>query len=253
MTLLKELQPGLWLTELQLEEFDVRGVVLLGSERAVVWDTLSHPRDMGGVPELVGGRPVTIVYSHADWDHVWGTAGLPPGEVVAHAACLERFSDDVPATLDKKLGERPDLWTDVRLIPPSRTFESELTLDLGDLWLVIHHLPGHTRDCCVGFVPERGLLLMGDTVETPFPVINEAGALEIWIDRLEEWAGDDRVRTVIPAHGPIGGREILRNTIHYLKTLQSGGEPQVPATLTAFYRETHENNRRLAAGGTPPP
>lgn len=251
MTLLKELQPGLWLTELQLEEFDVRGAVLMGSERAVVWDTLSHPRDMSGVPELVGGRPVTIVYSHADWDHVWGTAGLPLAETIGHISCLDRFSDDVPVTLEKKRGEQPDRWTDVRLIPPNRTFESELTLDLGDLWLVLHHLPGHTRDCCVGFIPERGILLMGDTVETPFPVINEGSALEAWIERLEEWADDDRVRTVIPAHGPVGGREIIRNTIHYLKTLQAGGEPQVPATLTAFYRETHDRNRRLAAGDTP--
>jgi glyoxylase-like metal-dependent hydrolase (beta-lactamase superfamily II) len=247
MTHLTELQPGLWLTELQLEEFDVRGAVLLGSGRAVVWDTLSHPRDMAGVPDLVGGRPVTIVYSHADWDHVWGTAGLPPGDVVAHTTCLERFSHDVPLTLEKKLAERPDLWTGVRLVPPNRTFESEMTIDLGDLWLVLHHLPGHTRDCCVGFIPERGILLMGDTVETPFPVINAGSPLEAWIGRLEEWADDDRVKTVIPAHGPIGGREIIRNTIHYLKTLLSGEEPPVPTTLTAFYRETHENNLRLTS------
>jgi glyoxylase-like metal-dependent hydrolase (beta-lactamase superfamily II) len=246
MTMLRELQPGLWLTELELEDFDVRGAVLLGSRRAVVWDTLSHPRDMAGVSELVAGRPLSVVYSHADWDHVWGTAALRADEVVGHATCLERFSDDVPATLKRKLVERPQHWGDVRLIPPNRTFQSDLTIELGDLTLVLHHLPGHTPDCCVGFIPERGLLLMGDCVETPLPVVNAGSPFEAWIAGLAAWAVDERVHTVIPAHGPVGGRELVTRTIAYLSALLSGESPEAPAALTDFYRETHERNQRHA-------
>lgn len=242
MTLVRELEPGLCVTELDLPEFSVRGAVLVGRERALVWDTLSHPRDMVPVAPLVAGRPLTVVYSHADWDHVWGTGGLAPDEVVGQEICRRRFDTDVPATLDEKRAAEPGAWDDVRLVPPTRTFTAELTLDLGDLTCVLHHLPGHTPDCCVAFLPERGVLLLGDTVETPLPVINDAGAVTAWIAALAPWAADPRVRLVIPAHGSIGGRKIISDTIAYLDALRSDTPPRVPDALTAFYRETHREN-----------
>src|SRR4051794_19672829 len=75
MITLTEFRPGLWLTELALADFDVRGAVIIGQQRAVVWDTLSRPSDMTPVQALIGNQALSIVYSHADWDHVWGTAG----------------------------------------------------------------------------------------------------------------------------------------------------------------------------------
>lgn len=48
-----------------------------GRRRALVWDTLSHPRDMAGWLPLISPLELVIVYSHADWDHIWGTAGPP--------------------------------------------------------------------------------------------------------------------------------------------------------------------------------
>jgi len=63
---------GIFATEVALGEYDVRGVLLVGDARAVVWDTLSHPRDMTRWRPLIGGRDLVVVYSHADWDHIWG-------------------------------------------------------------------------------------------------------------------------------------------------------------------------------------
>lgn len=245
MTRLRELEPGLCVTELDLPEFSVRGAVLVGRDRALAWDTLSHPRDMAPVAARVAGRPLTVVYSHADWDHVWGTGGLAPDEVVGQEICRRRFDEDVPITLAKKRAAEPGAWDDVRLVPPTRTFERETLLDLGDLTCVVHHLPGHTPDCCVAFLPERGVLLMGDTVETPLPVINDAGAVAAWLAALAPWAADPRVRLVIPAHGPIGGREVIARTIDYLAALTAGRSPAVPDHLDPFYRETHAENMRL--------
>ncbi|RIK55767.1 hypothetical protein DCC62_31070 [candidate division KSB1 bacterium] len=74
MTILKKFRPGLWLTELHLDDFDVRGAVIIGEKSAVVWDSLSHPRDMQPVRVLLAQKDWQLVYSHADWDHVWGTA-----------------------------------------------------------------------------------------------------------------------------------------------------------------------------------
>lgn len=248
MTELREFRPGLWLTELQLEEFAVRGAVLLGNQRAAVWDTLSHPRDMQPVAQLLARRDFVLIYSHADWDHVWGTAGLLFSDkmIWAHAHCLARFLNEVPVELHEKQTAEPGKWDEVVLAPPTHVFEAAQPFDLGGVTLTLHHLPGHTRDSIVGFVPEWGVLLAGDSVETPFPLLNAASPLDLWSAALQRWAADERVQHVIPAHGEIGGRELLRQNLAYLRGLREGAAVVPPAGLDPFYQAAHRENLRLA-------
>ena len=110
--------------------------------------------------------------------------------------------------------------------------------------LELHHLPGHTEDSIVAVVPERALLIAGDTVETPLPVVPPGAPLGRWVEGLERWAQNDRVERVVPAHGVIGGREIVRRTIDYLCDLRDGHPAPIEDALTGFYRATHEANLR---------
>jgi glyoxylase-like metal-dependent hydrolase (beta-lactamase superfamily II) len=256
MTTLKEFRPGLQLTEVSLDDFDVRGAVIIGDNYTVVWDSLSHPRDMQPVVPLLENKYCVLVYTHADWDHFWGTAGLPDHDrtIIAHWLSMPRFEEEAPGELRAKQIAQPGAWDDVVLVPPTLTIEDEFELTLGNISVYLHHLPGHTLDCIVGFIPEWGILLAGDAVETPLPVINVAdnaprGAdspIDKWIAGLQRWESDARVQHVIPAHGKIGGRELLRQNIEYLQNLLAGIPPAVPDDLDDFYRETHEKNLRYA-------
>ena len=248
MSNIRAIDRHVWVAEVALREYDVRGALLLGEGRALVWDSLSHPRDMRPYLALIADVDLVVAYSHADWDHIWGTAGLPHDRtvVLGHRACLERFSTDVPVTLDQMQAAEPGAWDDVRLVAPTQVFEGETTVDLGSMSLTMHHLPGHTPDCCVAFVPERGLLLAGDTAETPFPVVPTGCPLDGWIAGLERWAADERVQTVVPAHGAVGGREILEHNIRYLQGLRDGCPLDLAEPLTGFYQRTHESNLRAA-------
>jgi glyoxylase-like metal-dependent hydrolase (beta-lactamase superfamily II) len=242
---------GIRVTHAALGDYDVRGAVIEGRTRVVVWDTLARPADLHGMLPPLGDRELVIVYSHADWDHVWGTAGLPyaGARIVAHAHALERFGDDVPRMLGQKRREEPGRWDSVVLVPPTETFVGSWAVDLGGLSLEVHHLPGHTPDCLVGFVPERGAWLGGDTVETPLPVVPKEAPLDAWIAGLERWAADARVRWVLPAHGGAGGREILERNVRYLRGIRDGA-PLDPGVLRdPFYRETHASNIRWLGRG----
>jgi glyoxylase-like metal-dependent hydrolase (beta-lactamase superfamily II) len=259
----RTLRAGLHLLETEVEDFDVRAAVLVGAERAVVWDTLAHPSQMEGVRDLVvataaeAGRsaaaplPLTVVYSHADWDHAWGTCALGDVEdVVAHAWAGRRFRTDVPEELRRRQEKEPGAWDAVRLVPPTVLFEGTHALALGCATLELHSLPGHTPDCVVGFVPEWGVLLAGDAVETPLPVVNDARALAEWARSLERWLEDARVGSLVPAHGPVGGRGLLEQNARYLRGLAAGTEPGDLSALAPFYRETHLRNRELAGPGS---
>lgn len=246
MGITESIHRDIWLTRVVLDEYAVRGALILGDNQAVVWDTLSRPRDMTAFLPFLADRELVIVYSHADWDHVWGTAGLPYHgvRIVAHDRTRARFGTDVPVVLAEKQAAEPRRWDSVVLVAPTESFDRERSIALGGLTLHLHHLPGHTPDCIVGFIPERGVLLAGDTVETPCPVVPADSPLSEWIAELRRWADNSHVRTVVPAHGPVGGREVLRNTIAYLESIANGTpiEPQGP--LTDFYRETHRQNLR---------
>lgn len=243
MTELIAARPQLGLTQLHLDIFDVRGAVIIGERAALVWDTLSHPRDMEPVRDLIGDKPTYVVYSHADWDHCWGTSALHPEIVFGHYVCGVRFSSgEVAAKLKEHQAAEPKIWDDIQLVPPTVLIE-RATIDLGGVQVALHSLAGHTRDCMVAFIPEWGILLAGDTVETPFPVIEEGGAvLDNWIDRLTEWAADERVQQVIPAHGEIGDRTIIERNLRYLTDIRAGKTPDVPAELDNFYTKTHMEN-----------
>src|SRR5262245_27479065 len=258
-TRIRTLRPGFHLLETEVPDFDVRAAVLVGSKRAVVWDTLAHPEQMAPVQELVGELPITVVYSHADWDHVWGTNGLGNVDagaleaVIACEATAGRFQGDVQADLERRRATAsPGSLDAIRLVAPTRTFDGTLTLDLGGATLELHALPGHTRDCIVGLVPEWDVLLAGDTVETPLPVVNDGAAVPGWIARLDRWAADPAVTTVVPAHGRVGGRELIQETAAYLRTLvelasgaaRGSGDALDLSAFPPFYAKTHERNAR---------
>jgi glyoxylase-like metal-dependent hydrolase (beta-lactamase superfamily II) len=250
MSPIRRLADDIWVTEVALDEYNVRGVLVVGDQRALVWDTLSHPRDMTGYRPLIGDRELLVVYSHADWDHIWGTAGLPHASsvIVGHSLCRTRFGDDVPVTLRERRLAEPGTWDGVALVAPNTAFDNEMVLSLGAMTIRLRHLPGHTPDSIVGFIPARGLLLMGDAAETPFPVVPAGSPLERWIAELERWERDPRVRTVVPAHGALGGPEILARNIDYLTRLRDGHRIEVVEPLTDFYRKTHESNLRAVDG-----
>lgn len=244
--MLKKLQAGLWLIEIKLADFAVRGVCIESESHVVVWDTLSHPHDMAPILPLLHDKPLIIIYSHADWDHIWGTAGLPheSGSIIGQRLCQARFSADVPETLQTMQQAEPSKWDAVELIPPSLTFESYLSLNLGNVTLELHHLPGHSTDCIVGFIPEWGVLLAGDTVETPLPVLYQDSPLDAWLDALEDWHKQPTLKTVIPAHGAIGGKEIIHQTMTYLQRLRDGLQIEFSEPLDEFYQQTHETNQQ---------
>jgi glyoxylase-like metal-dependent hydrolase (beta-lactamase superfamily II) len=246
MGITESIHKDIWVTRVVLDDYDVRGALLLGDRHALVWDTLSRPRDMQAFVPFLPDRELVIVYSHADWDHIWGTGGLPyrGARIIAHARTRDRFATDVPQVLAEKQAAEPQRWDSVELVAPTESFDVTRGVALGGMTLELHHLPGHTADCIVGFIPEHGVLLAGDTVETPCPVVPPDSPLTEWIARLQRWADNPHVRTVVPAHGPIGGRELLAENIAYLKSIVNRAPIEPRGPLTDFYRETHRQNLR---------
>jgi glyoxylase-like metal-dependent hydrolase (beta-lactamase superfamily II) len=221
-------------------DIGVRALLLLGEHLSLIIDTLIRPEDMAQFATLARdhGRPLLVANTHADYDHAWGN-GAFAGPIIGHALCRERLmGEQEQETLDDMRARAPQFFDAVMLVPPQVTFERRLDIALGGLTVELHHLPGHTPDSLLAYVPERGLLFAGDCAEWPIPLVGE-GPLAPWAIALRQWAATPGLQSVIPSHGRMGGPELLEANAAYLEQLDRDPDApwQPPAGADPWYAE----------------
>ncbi|MCJ7755192.1 MAG: MBL fold metallo-hydrolase [Thermoanaerobaculales bacterium] len=124
-----------------------------------------------------------------------------------------------------------------KLVPPTLTFSDRMTLDLGDTTFELSYIGGmHTASDAAVFVPERDLLLTGDTMADVW-LTDRPGCLAAFMVRdglihdfprwLANWdrllADKKRITTLLPGHWngelSVEGAEAR---VEYVRTLWSG-------------------------------
>ena len=193
---------------------DVSSFVVRGDNHVAVIDSLMRPADIGAVSQAS-----FIIYTHADWDHCWGSSHLPHALVVAHHSAYARLaSDDARLQLSRRIAMAPDFFVNSSISLPQITFSDQMTIDLGGLSLRLSHLPGHTRDSIVVHIPEIHTLVVGDAWEAPVPWINEPGYSRQWSSGLRQLALTG-VKRVLSSHSEEASVDDLLQTADYIDKL----------------------------------
>lgn len=207
--------------------------LLLSRGRSVLVDTVATESRARRLREAVleQGRPVpsAVVNTHSHGDHTFGNFVFPEAVVYAHHETRREM-----AAAGLHLTEVwPEVdWGAVELVLPQATYQTELTLHIGDLTARLIHLEvAHSTNDTAVWVPERRVLFTGDVVMagvTPFlPMGSVAGSLRA-IARMR--ALDPAV--VVAGHGGVGGVEVLDTTEAYLLRLQELARQGLEAGLS---------------------
>jgi cyclase len=212
----------------------IASYAIVDADEALIYDThvsVEHARFVRKALEAEGVRRFVVVLSHKHLDHIAGTAAFADCEVIATArtadALTERQSAIEAGTQSGPPGIDP-------LILPTRTFEDRMALDVGRLRLDLIHVDVHSDDAAVIWLPDRRLLLAGDTVEDTVTYLAEPDGLDrhlLDLDRLAELDPD----RILPNHGDpdviaSGGypKGLIRATQDYIRLLQRcREEPQL--------------------------
>jgi cyclase len=142
-------------------------------------------------------RTFTVVLSHWHLDHVAGTEAFADCEVIA----CERTSEHL--TRDREAIERGTLEGPPAIDPlilPTTTFAGRRELQLGDTRLELIQTHIHSDDATLIWLPERRLLLCGDTLEDTVTFVDEPEYFDTHLanlDRLRELEPD----RILPNHG----------------------------------------------------
>lgn len=167
---------------------------LVAGNEALVYDThvsIDHAKAIRTALEAGGARKITVVLSHWHLDHVAGTEVFADCEIVAnrrtmahltrHKAAIEAGTKSGPPAIDP-------------LILPTRLFDGQLTLTLGERSVELIECDIHSDDATVIWLPQTRTLLAGDTLEDTVTYVAEPEGLGRHLADLE------RLETLGPVH-----------------------------------------------------
>ena len=267
-----------------MEEFagmHVDAYALFSEHYVIICDTLLCPADMEFVmetvrPEVVARRQLLVLNSHADWDHIWGNgyfSGRQSVPILAHQHCRARIQSEEAQAELAAYQKRDTIFQEVVLTAPTLTFTHGLTVHGGDLTFELFPAPGHTSDSCALWIPELRLLLAFDSLEAPFPLLEDAASVQPLITTLQHFLAL-QPQHVLCSHSKLADSTLIQKNLDYVQNLEERCRTllltrhpdttelehasdliMVPCTesavekdgtpASAFYRHAHENNIRF--------
>ena len=212
---------------------------LVTSGGGLVVDSLYDVRltkELAGLyAEVLDEAPTRLVNTHHNGDHCWGNQVFTGAEIIAHKGCAERFADFSPdrAEMIRTMVDPPEAmrsiheewadfdFSDVVLTPPTTVIDGDLTLDLDGVEVSLLHVgPAHTEGDLVVYVPEEGVVFMGDVLFNKCAPIGWEGSTDHWIDALRRVEALEP-QYVVPGHGPVCDLDGLREARRYFEAVQA--------------------------------
>jgi glyoxylase-like metal-dependent hydrolase (beta-lactamase superfamily II) len=178
----------------------IASYALIAGEGALVYDTHVAPDRARFIrAELArrGVRRFTVVLSHWHLDHVAGTEAFADCEIIANSRTAAHLAAHRAGIEAGTLSGPPAI---APLILPDVTFDRRMVLDLGGEQAELLTFDIHSDDATVIWLPERRILLAGDTVEDCVTYVSEPGHLARHLPELARLAALEP-EVVLPNHG----------------------------------------------------
>jgi glyoxylase-like metal-dependent hydrolase (beta-lactamase superfamily II) len=191
-----------------------------------------------------------LVNTHSNGDHTFGNQLVKEAEIIASRACAEEMKErpaEALAALQRnwqQLGAGGAFlhevmgskfrWDDVVNTPPTRLFDGELSLTVGDKQVLLKVVgPAHTRGDVLVHVPQDRTVFTGDILFVEGHPVLWAGPVGNWVAACDLILGWD-VETVVPGHGPITDKKGVQAMKDYLLYVQAEARRRFDAGMPVF-------------------
>ena len=214
---------------------EVISYLIVGNERALLFDSGNGIGDIKAIVDQVTSLPVTVLASHSHFDHVGG-----------HWRFDDILAPDTPFTNDRAQGLANDIVREeaskaalcaplpdgvtegnhhIKAFAPTARVGEGMRIDLGGVTLEALQVPGHTPDAIALLDREKGRLFTGDTYyKGPiwlFVPETDLGAYRASIARLAALAPD--LQAVYGAHNePFSAPEELAKVRDGFEAVMAG-------------------------------
>jgi len=212
-----------------------------GADSLLAVDATSAPiqakRFIAAGQQVTGRRFKRVVISHHHPDHIGGIQYFEGADVIAHEQCramMAKFAG-LPkfASWDKRQNWA-DGTEDFKLTLPNVTYSERMALhDYGDTLVeFIYPGPAHTTGDTLVYLPREKIIFLGDIGFFDVAPLNGSGYVEGWIKVCDMILAMD-VETIVPGHGPVGGKAELADMRDYLVLIQREAKKRFDAGMSA--------------------
>ena len=191
-----------------------------------------------------------VVNTHANGDHCWGNELVAGAQIFASARTAEEMSTAISPTIlamllkqASELGQVGEFlshifgsfdFDNITLTLPTKTFEGELTLKVGDKEVhLIEVGPAHTLGDTLVHIPADRVVFTADILFIGGHPIIWAGPTSNWLracDRILEMDVD----TIVPGHGPITDKKGVAEMKGYLEYIYQEAEKSYEIGMSAM-------------------
>jgi cyclase len=208
------------------ESYGSNATVFFGKGAVVVVDPFVAPRQAAALAARIADRtpdPVThVVITHHHTDHAFGASWFASrgAEVLAHTDAIRRMELEHPGLLAERRRDPAlaPLFEGAEPYLPNRPVSNGVAFEAGGIRFEAFH-PGHAHspgDLCL-YAPAVGVLVSGDLVSTGYHPNLEDAEPAGWRLALERLRGLP-FWTLVPGHGPAGGREAVEEQVLYFES-----------------------------------
>jgi glyoxylase-like metal-dependent hydrolase (beta-lactamase superfamily II) len=202
--------------------------IIVGSRATFVVDTGLGARNaetiLREVAKVSKNNELYLASTHVHPEHDLGAHGFPPHtRMVRSRAQVEEIKQSGLEMAKRFASFSPltaELLQGAEFRPASIVFDSEQTIDLGDVRVRVMAMGfNHTSGDTAFFVEPDRILASGDVVMAAIPGVGAASRLATWIssmDRFEKL----QPRRVVPSHGPMGEMAMIANARTFLTTVR---------------------------------
>ena len=216
--------------------YAMNSAVLVHAEHTVIVDPGILPSEIDDIAARTSAlKPaaVTLVFTHAHWDHVLGRSWWPKAETLAHdafAAALKRDLEQVRSEAARVASEAGERWPrSFEPFAPRHAVSGLHFRKLGPWRLVFRGAPGHCANQINVHLPEQRVLLAADMLsDLEIPALDSPpDVYRNSLDALLPIAHGGAIETLVPGHGTIArSREAvlarLQADLDYLDTIERG-------------------------------
>jgi len=190
-----------------------------------------------------------LVNTHANGDHCHGNELVAGAEIIASSASAGEMSELPPEAMAELMAHAEEFgplgeyfrhcfgqfrFDGIRFTPPTRTFDGELDLRVGDKPIRLLEVgPAHTRGDVLVHSPEDGVVFTGDILFIESTPVMWQGPVANWIEACN-LIDDMEANLIIPGHGPITDKHGVAQVRHYLQFVRDQARARYDAGLDAF-------------------
>jgi cyclase len=183
------------------------------SDGIVLIDTPHKPSDALRLKDEIGRRGALryIINTEPHGDHWTGNAFFTVPVVAQQGVRARILGTDLAAHVARVASfgpEEPKLLENYQPNAPVITFQSEMTLHVGNHTFRMIHMPGHTLYQAAVIVEEEGVVFTSDNVFCQVQTWLQEANPDHWLRSLDSLR-ELRAETLVPGHGPVCDKRYL--------------------------------------------